>query len=87
VEVLDVDSGAIVGRVLRMHGVHGIAIASDLERGFVRYVIGFLAFIGASFLSNCCNEVVFRRNEARLRALMAGRVNAIGRDNILANGG
>jgi YVTN family beta-propeller protein len=35
VEVLDVDSGAIVGRVLNTHGVHGIAIAADLGRGFV----------------------------------------------------
>jgi YVTN family beta-propeller protein len=35
VEVLDVDSGAIVGRVLKTPGVHGIAIAADLGRGFV----------------------------------------------------
>jgi YVTN family beta-propeller protein len=35
VEVLDVDSQAIVGRVLNTPGVHGIAIAADLGRGFV----------------------------------------------------
>jgi YVTN family beta-propeller protein len=35
VEVLDVDSEAIVGRVLKTPGVHGIAIAPDLGRGFV----------------------------------------------------
>src|ERR1700704_1078496 len=35
VEVLDVDSGAIVGKVPNTLGVHGIAIASELGRGFV----------------------------------------------------
>ncbi len=34
VEVLDVDSGAIVGKVVPTPGVHGIAVASDLGRGF-----------------------------------------------------
>ena len=34
VEVLDVDSGAIVGKVTPTPGVHGIAIAADLGRGF-----------------------------------------------------
>jgi YVTN family beta-propeller protein len=35
VEVLDVDSGAIVGKIANTLGVHGIAIAPDLGRGFV----------------------------------------------------
>lgn len=35
VEVLDVDSGAIVGKVQNTPGVHGIAIAPELGRGFV----------------------------------------------------
>src|SRR5215469_12918414 len=35
VEVLDVDSGAIVGMIDPTPGVHGIAIASSLDRGFV----------------------------------------------------
>src|SRR5580765_8419720 len=35
VEVLDVDSGSIVGKIPNTPGVHGIAIASDLGRGFV----------------------------------------------------
>jgi len=35
VEVLDVDSGAIVGKIANTLGVHGIAIASELGRGFV----------------------------------------------------
>jgi YVTN family beta-propeller protein len=35
VEVLDVDSGAIVGNIPNTQGVHGIAIAPDLGRGFV----------------------------------------------------
>jgi YVTN family beta-propeller protein len=35
VEVLDVDSGAIVGHIPNTLGVHGIAIASDLGRGFI----------------------------------------------------
>ena len=34
VEVLDVDSGAIVGKVEKTPGVHGIAIAAELGRGF-----------------------------------------------------
>jgi len=35
VEVLDVDSGTIVGQISDTPGVHGIAIASELGRGFV----------------------------------------------------
>jgi len=35
VEVLDVDSGAIVGKIPNTPGVHGIAIAPDVGRGFV----------------------------------------------------
>ncbi len=34
-EVLDVDSGEIVGKVPDTPGVHGIAIAPDLGRGFI----------------------------------------------------
>jgi len=34
VEVLDVDSGAIVGKIENTLGVHGIAIAADVGRGF-----------------------------------------------------
>jgi YVTN family beta-propeller protein len=35
VEVLDVDSGTIVGKIEKTPGVHGIAIAPELGRGFV----------------------------------------------------
>jgi len=35
VEVLDIDSGAIVGKIPNTLGVHGIAIAADIGRGFV----------------------------------------------------
>jgi YVTN family beta-propeller protein len=35
VEVLDVDSGAIVGKIENTQGVHGIAIAPDIGHGFV----------------------------------------------------
>lgn len=35
VEVLDVDSGAVVGKIANTPGVHGIAIAPELGRGFV----------------------------------------------------
>ena len=35
VEVLDVDSGAIVGKIENTAGVHGIAVAPDVGRGFV----------------------------------------------------
>src|SRR4030095_7780352 len=35
VEVLDVDSGAIVGKISNTFCVHGIAIAPEVGRGFV----------------------------------------------------
>lgn len=35
VEVIDVDSGKKVGEVTGLSGVHGIAIANDLNRGFI----------------------------------------------------
>jgi YVTN family beta-propeller protein len=35
VEVLDVDSGEIVGKIANTPGVHGIAVAPELGRGFV----------------------------------------------------
>ena len=35
VEVVDVDSGKAVGQVQNLSGVHGIAVASDLGRGFI----------------------------------------------------
>ncbi|MDP8982343.1 MAG: YncE family protein [Acidobacteriota bacterium] len=35
VDVLDADSLALVGKIEGLHGVHGIAIAADLGRGFV----------------------------------------------------
>jgi YVTN family beta-propeller protein len=35
VEVLDIDSGAVVGKIANTPGVHGIAIAPELGRGFV----------------------------------------------------
>jgi YVTN family beta-propeller protein len=35
VEVLDIDSGAIVGNIPKTPGVHGVAIAPELGRGFV----------------------------------------------------
>src|SRR5258708_5763389 len=35
VEVLDVDSGAIVGKIPNTLGVHGIALGTELGRGFV----------------------------------------------------
>ena len=35
VEVLDIDSGTVVGNITKTPGVHGIAIAAELGRGFV----------------------------------------------------
>src|SRR6266478_58390 len=35
VEVLDIDSGSIVGSIPKTPGVHGVAIAPELGRGFV----------------------------------------------------
>ena len=35
VEVVDPDAGKVVGAIQQLHGVHGIAIANDLNRGFI----------------------------------------------------
>ena len=35
VEVVDVDAGKVVGTIPDLHGVHGIAIADDLGKGFI----------------------------------------------------
>jgi DNA-binding beta-propeller fold protein YncE len=35
VDVLDADSGKVLGQVQQLHGVHGIAIAPDLNKGFI----------------------------------------------------
>src|SRR5271169_46090 len=35
VDVLDADSGKVVGKIEQLHGVHGIAIAPDLGKGFI----------------------------------------------------
>jgi DNA-binding beta-propeller fold protein YncE len=35
VEVLDADSGKVVGRIADLHGVHGIAVAPELNKGFI----------------------------------------------------
>src|ERR1700761_6853732 len=35
VEVLDADSGEVIGRIPNLHGVHGIAIAPDLKTVFI----------------------------------------------------
>src|SRR5262249_20932961 len=35
VEVVDPDAGKIVGTISGLHGVHGIAIANDLGKGFI----------------------------------------------------
>ena len=35
VDVVDADTGKPVGKIEQLHGVHGIAIAPDLEKGFI----------------------------------------------------
>src|SRR6266568_3771437 len=35
VEVVDPDAGKVVGQITELHGVHGIAVAPDLNRGFI----------------------------------------------------
>jgi DNA-binding beta-propeller fold protein YncE len=35
VEVVDPDAGKVVGTIPQLHGVHGIAIAPDLNRGYI----------------------------------------------------
>src|ERR1051326_6798065 len=35
VEVVDPDAGKVVGTIGQLHGVHGIALANDLNKGFI----------------------------------------------------
>ena len=35
VEVVDPNAGKVVGQIAQLHGVHGIAIAADLGKGFI----------------------------------------------------
>jgi DNA-binding beta-propeller fold protein YncE len=35
VEVVDPDAGKVVGQITGLHGVHGVAIAADLNKGFI----------------------------------------------------
>ena len=35
VEVVDIDAGKVVGQIPQLHGVHGVAIAADLNKGFI----------------------------------------------------
>jgi DNA-binding beta-propeller fold protein YncE len=35
VEVVDIDAGKAVGQIPQLHGVHGVAIAADLNKGFI----------------------------------------------------
>jgi DNA-binding beta-propeller fold protein YncE len=35
VEVVDIDAGKVVGSIPQLHGVHGVAIAADLGKGFI----------------------------------------------------
>jgi DNA-binding beta-propeller fold protein YncE len=35
VEVIDLDAGTVVGSIPQLHGVHGVAIAPDLNKGFI----------------------------------------------------
>jgi DNA-binding beta-propeller fold protein YncE len=35
VDVIDADSGKVVGKISELHGVHGIAVAPDLNKGFI----------------------------------------------------
>ena len=35
VEVVDIEAGKVVGSIQQLHGVHGIAIAADLGKGFI----------------------------------------------------
>jgi DNA-binding beta-propeller fold protein YncE len=35
VEVVDIKAGKVVGQITQLHGVHGIAVASDVGKGFI----------------------------------------------------
>jgi DNA-binding beta-propeller fold protein YncE len=35
VDVVDLDGGKVVGSIPQLHGVHGVAIAADLNKGFI----------------------------------------------------
>ncbi len=35
VEIVDPDAGKVLGQITQLHGVHGIAVAADLNKGFI----------------------------------------------------
>jgi DNA-binding beta-propeller fold protein YncE len=35
VDVVDIDSGKVVGQIPQLHGVHGVALAPELNKGFI----------------------------------------------------
>jgi DNA-binding beta-propeller fold protein YncE len=35
VEVVDTKAGKVVGQITQLHGVHGIALAPELNKGFI----------------------------------------------------
>src|ERR1700733_7388683 len=35
VEVVDIDSGTVVGQITQLHGIHGVAIDAELGKGFI----------------------------------------------------
>src|SRR5689334_18466536 len=35
VEVVNPDTGKVLGQIAQLHGVHGIAVAPDLNKGFI----------------------------------------------------
>ena len=35
VEVVDLNAGKVVGQIQQLHGVHGIAVAPELNKGFI----------------------------------------------------
>src|SRR5947209_9440189 len=63
VDVLDADSGAIVGKIAELKGVHGIAISPEFSRGFITNgQAGTVAIFDTKTLKKIGDDVVVGKN-------------------------
>src|SRR5438477_186110 len=89
VSVLDVASGKVVGEIPKTEGVHGIAIARDLHRGFVSagrlnsvtiFDLDSLKVIGDAPTSERPDAIIFEPLSSRVFTFNAAGKNAIAID-------
>jgi len=81
VVVIDLDSGAVVGEISDMRGVHGIAVARDLGRGFISktdpgnvtiFDLKTLAKIGEVRVGDDPNAILYDRATKRIFTIDRG---------------